>query len=263
MLPFRAKVSHKVNNKVLMTTLLPRCWEPKTWKPYNTSLKKSLQQGKVVMWSLIPHYYLGGGSPALPALSTPDLPPIASPTSPLPPHHNLWKNSFKIIFERKNFQAKALNRTFQRFIAILSAATLKAMCHQALSKKNIQPYSHAWWIQRALLIDLLKWLSTQPCPWLHALQPLGSMAHSLLRAYAPSKFSLSFAPCKFFDEFLKNVFFSQRMQTACEKGSRHSLHVGPNPSTSHNSIWPGCKFSGQSHLPGRPHNEQLNNVCLQ
>ena len=28
--PFRAKVSQEVNNEVLMTTLLPRCWEPKT-----------------------------------------------------------------------------------------------------------------------------------------------------------------------------------------------------------------------------------------
>ena len=41
---FHAKVNHKVNNELLMTTLLPRCWEPKTWKPCNTSLKNDPKQ---------------------------------------------------------------------------------------------------------------------------------------------------------------------------------------------------------------------------
>ena len=231
-IPQKITPTRQGNNVVINSSLLPRGWFPRPSRPLH-----------------------------------PRSPPHRFPTSTLPPHHNLWKNSFKIIFERKNFQAKALNRTFQRFIAILSAATLKAICHQALSKKKTPSHT--------AMPDESKELSLSTCsndfqhnhaldsmpynpsgPWLTAscehMPQASSLCHS---PHANSSMSSEIS--------LKNIFFSQRMKTACEKGSRHSLHVGPNPSTSHNSIWPGCKFSGQSHLPGRPHNEQLNNVCLQ
>ena len=132
------KVRHGGNNEVLMTTLLPRCWESKTWKPYNTSLKKSLQTARSIMKSLIPHYYLhdwllarfarNGKFPSLPLPPSPEPEKFgrnrkkcAKPPKPQLKQQSL-KKSCKIIVEVKNFQAIQRFRSkicfkdfFQRF----------------------------------------------------------------------------------------------------------------------------------------------------